>query len=1227
MLGVIAAAAASRFPRLDNRIWLDYERQASMTADKSTTASEEGVSPPGDRAALHAVANDDKMSDCGSDGGSVDSVADLPPAETPHLLACPARGCEAAFLSPQLFTQHTRTHSTRAQDADGRFPCGFCSKWSTSSAALDRHLLTHSGYRPFPCRQCGLRFATSGSLQRHTRSTHCGEERRAGKRSASGHESDAASDAPEGKRRPPAEIEIESDTDEPRRDGLEKMSTLGKLLDRRGSPAEDAAGRGSPAGRSSKEATLSCDKCSFRTSDADALQQHEAQHKCSDWIQHIGGYPASGGRRGDSRGELADIRSILGLTSPGAASAPPSRLPPSSPFRGDRASTSPPPQYPLTEASDSRPAGAPSGDDAEDPAFELIRAMKAKGEFPCRLCDQVFPNLRAMKGHNRVHMSSTPYECNVCPFSSGDKSTLTRHMKDHNGERPYECRVCKFAFTTKANCERHLKNRHQLKLRELLNDNMVVHLPADSSPAKPASQPAQSSVCTICHADFKMPKVLKEHMRSQHPPSRRGLFICTVCDLNFPEQAQAIQHVRKHHPTKEPGLVLQERSRDDSSDLSSVESLIDQSKRRPMPLPMPPTLLSIPSMIKRPPPPIVPLRPAASPPAPPPPAPPAPPVQPAARTPSVRERSPSPIPEPEDEAMPLDLSKKSAEPKRSEEPASKQSAESTEAKLPVLPPPLNLYMPYPPNMPLFVMPGIFPYALDENWQNRFSREMARGFQLGSGGGILEQSQMHAFMSLAAQAQLERSAEIERKDTEESRWSPRADAIELPRDGTPREEVLSDGLLKSKPKQRRYRTQRPFSCNYCEARFTLSTNMDRHVKNHHPDKWERKSRGTRRPPTGGPDGSPKPTAQPPSAGSPGLEQQPSPSNGYVSDDESQLVIDEPPPPARRDDDLASVSRVVDTAQAQSFQQYFRSDEERSDAADDASGSDDDPERAEKRRSAYSNAPNKIPCKVCKREFPWTSSLKRHELTHSGEKPYKCPHCPVNFTTKSNCDRHLVRKHSGGASDDSYTMRNVPERPFKCALCPSSTFSTQENLAHHQTQKHAPGAPATQHRFWCHICEEHFFDLEGVKDHVEAEHEQAWALLERHNSRWVSEIAEEDQGQDKTFCMVCLSGFCTTAELREHMTSAHRACPAGDCSCAPCKETFSLEHALSCGWRQRSTDSTAAPDTVQPEPSRAKKRDNLNDISKRLSAASQRRLTGQEPAGAESAAAVPLTAAGQ
>merc|ERR1719264_1592097 len=40
----------------------------------------------------------------------------------------------------------------------------------------------------------------------------------------------------------------------------------------------------------------------------------------------------------------------------------------------------------------------------------------------------------------------------------------------------------------------------------------------------------------------------------------------------------------------------------------------------------------------------------------------------------------------------------------------------------------------------------------------------------------------------------------------------------------------------KQKQKRYRTEKPHQCDYCEGRFTLRSNMDRHVKQQHPEFW-------------------------------------------------------------------------------------------------------------------------------------------------------------------------------------------------------------------------------------------------------------------------------------------------------------------------------------------------------------------------------------------------------
>lgn len=87
----------------------------------------------------------------------------------------------------------------------------------------------------------------------------------------------------------------------------------------------------------------------------------------------------------------------------------------------------------------------------------------------------------------------------------------------------------------------------------------------------------------------------------------------------------------------------------------------------------------------------------------------------------------------------------------------------------------------------------------------------------------------------------------------------------------------------------------------------------------------------------------------------------------------------------------------------------------------------------KKNAYSNSVQKMTCPYCPRVFPWASSLQRHMLTHtgdvhalghvtgglmlpvvdvpppSGQKPFPCPKCDALFSTKSNCERHLLRKH--------------------------------------------------------------------------------------------------------------------------------------------------------------------------------------------------------------------------
>jgi len=58
--------------------------------------------------------------------------------------------------------------------------------------------------------------------------------------------------------------------------------------------------------------------------------------------------------------------------------------------------------------------------------------------------------------------------------------------------------------------------------------------------------------------------------------------------------------------------------------------------------------------------------------------------------------------------------------------------------------------------------------------------------------------------------------------------------------------------------------------------------------------------------------------------------------------------------------------------------------------------------------------------------------------AGQKPFRCPQCPVTFSTKSNRERHMIRKHGLDTHDPA--TRQMMDRPFKCHLCIFSSFSS-------------------------------------------------------------------------------------------------------------------------------------------------------------------------------------------
>lgn len=534
----------------------------------------------------------------------------------------------------------------------------------------------------------------------------------------------------------------------------------------------------------------------------------------------------NGIRHMDAARDLADIQSILNVTSAGSLLE---RL------TGTRVSLESSVLTPPDTIIKDREV-----EETQDNFAAEFRRMKLRGEFPCRLCPAKFPNLRALKGHNRVHLSGTgpgPYQCNMCPHASLDKAALVRHMRTHNGDRPYECAVCNYAFTTKANCERHLRNRHAKVTREDVKRSIIYH---------PSEDPNNDEV------NSKLARDEVKRSLAFHTPDIDRRKENTGRDTPLTHFTPSF--IADRHPvtslTSKPIPEAPITSRESEQPIPRIK-VKGIGQLTQIPEFRPPDLTYKVSDIQSEP---------------------------------YEEETPVDLSTSDNNSCDvLDLSKKKRdtddEPKTPTRPSfepdpatvAASAFEKTrfllaqqrlfENSLPKIDPAYyathlsQLYagtvpglpgLPLPPSFPYFLQPSFFSHPSDTQElteiKQRIQKEIIRGLSMSGGRLVANEQEVQPKQESEEEEQKPLLQQVPSPELPPHSESPRplnnglipqTDSVKM---------VIKNGVLMPKQKQRRYRTERPFSCSQCSARFTLRSNMERHVKQQHPQHWS-----VRRPP--------------------------------------------------------------------------------------------------------------------------------------------------------------------------------------------------------------------------------------------------------------------------------------------------------------------------------------------------------------------------------------------
>ena len=185
--------------------------------------------------------------------------------------------------------------------------------------------------------------------------------------------------------------------------------------------------------------------------------------------------------------------------------------------------------------------------------YEKEKHKRVHKQVQCEFCERYFRSASVLSAHLRIHTGERPYKCGLCERDFSQASVLKVHMRTHKRESSFECKPCGKVYDDVMEYFKHHMGHLEEGNLQCEECGKVFESIANKNRHMAAHRDRAGRACHICGKEFGRVSHLEAHMLCH---TNQLPLVCKVCGKTFQSEEVLNTHYASHMAGELPSETL-----------------------------------------------------------------------------------------------------------------------------------------------------------------------------------------------------------------------------------------------------------------------------------------------------------------------------------------------------------------------------------------------------------------------------------------------------------------------------------------------------------------------------------------------------------------------------------------------------------------------------------------------------------------------------------------------